>query len=74
MTEKCKSLKFLLEDLVKKGHIPKFVKKACSHKKEAEQQLQPTDLWMAGVIDMIYGVFDSASLTKNAIRHNFQKV
>ena len=33
MTEKCKSLKFFLEDLVKKNLIPEFVKEAENHKK-----------------------------------------
>lgn len=34
MTEKCNFLKFFLEDLVKKGHIQKFMKEVTKQKKE----------------------------------------
>ena len=63
MTEKCNSLKFFLEDLVKKNLIPKFVKEVGSHKKGAEQVEVATDVETVRVINVIHGVLDSSSLS-----------
>ena len=72
MTEKCKSLKFFLEYLVRKGLIPEFVKEVGNHKKGTEQKEQATDIDTVRVINIIHGVLDSASLTNKSIRNSFQ--
>ena len=74
MTEKCKSLKKNLEDLVKKNLIPKFVKETGNHKKGTEQVEIAADVEAVRVINCIYGVLDSSSLSNKSIRSSFQKV
>ena len=71
MTKKCKSLKFFLEDLLKKNLIPEFVKEVGSHKKGAEQVEMAADVEAVRVINVIHGVLDSSSLSNKSIRNSF---